>query len=238
MTTTTKTQEVTPQQRIAILKHLATGKDLDTVAAIMRGTSRDVIGDIARHHGYPDTSKLSWAVDVLVKKEEEAAKASIPAGTTPAPAAPRPATTSPSSITAPAARTAQGPDEIRVLLNTAKGHPSKRIQAAADRVFDQLDKLRGLIREDQEKHAARRQADAEKAAAKAEVARLEAQLREAKAKLRGGTTETQATASSDGPSTKEIRAWAHANGIDCPTRGLLPAAVHQAYDEAHQDGAA
>lgn len=260
--TSTKTQEVTTAQRIAILKHLASGKDLDTVAAIMRGIDRDTIGDIARHHGYPDPDKLNWAVDILTKKQEEAEKASIPTSAhVPQPAA-RPATTSPSSVTSPDARPVQGPDEIRVLLNTAKAHPSKRIQAAADRVFDNLDKLRTLIRDDQEKHAERRKAEAEKAAARAEVERLERQLAEAKAKLRGKTASPQSpggrTASESGQlasvrggglvttadldalgtTSKEVRTWAHDNDVECPDTGRLPSRVLDAWKTAHPEAGA
>lgn len=37
----------------------------------------------------------------------------------------------------------------------------------------------------------------------------------------------------DGPSPKEIRAWANANGHDVPERGRVPESIRQAYDAAH-----
>lgn len=241
------TKETTPQQRIALLKHLAGGKPPETVATILNLT-RDQVVDVARHHGYPDSDKMSWAVDILVKKQLEGEQAALPAGT------PQRLDL---SVVGPSAKATAPlptkPDEIRVLLNAAKGHPSKRIQAAADRVFDQLDKLRGLIREDEEKNSAKRRAAAErearrlaeqrkKEALRAEVARLEAELKAKKAQLRGKPT-TSSTAAVPGAGTNEvpakvIRAWASENQIDCPASGRVPTHIRQAYDDAHQDGAA
>ena len=40
-------------------------------------------------------------------------------------------------------------------------------------------------------------------------------------------------ASAGGPSAKEIREWARANGYDVPDRGRVSAEVRQAYDAAH-----
>lgn len=43
----------------------------------------------------------------------------------------------------------------------------------------------------------------------------------------------KAAASSNGPSAKEIRDWARANGHDVPDRGRVSAEVREAYDAAH-----
>ncbi|MFT4298494.1 MAG: Lsr2 family protein [Aeromicrobium sp.] len=43
----------------------------------------------------------------------------------------------------------------------------------------------------------------------------------------------RAAAKSGGPSPKEIRAWAEAQGLDVPTRGRIPAAVQDAFAAAH-----
>lgn len=40
-------------------------------------------------------------------------------------------------------------------------------------------------------------------------------------------------ASSDGPSPKEIRAWAKENGYETSERGRVPEEIRQAYDAAH-----
>jgi Lsr2 protein len=227
----TSTQDVSSAQRITVLKHLAGGKDLDTVAAIT-SLSREVVLDVGSHHGFPHTDKLARAVEILTAKADEQAAALPERRPEPArPAAPRSIPDAPSQQ-APGPLTK--PDEIRILLNTAKAHPSKRIQKAADKVFDDLDRLRALITEDEEKHAVRRAAEAEKAAARVEVERLEQQLRDAKAKLRGTTTTASKSEGDDeGPSAAAIRAWALGAKLECPSRGRIPADVRQAYDTAH-----
>lgn len=230
---TTNKKDVTPQQRIALLKHLVNDKTPEAVATILNIT-RDQVVEVARHHGYPEKQKMEWAIDILVEKATNAETAAIPAGTTVrvAPAKPTPA--APASAPAAVASLTK-PDEIRILLNTAKGHPSKRIQTAADRVFDQLDKLRALIREDEEKNAEKRRQAAEREKARAEVKRLEEELRAARAKLRGKDAEPSTTDSDDdSPSARQIRAWANENEVDCPATGRVPAAVREAYDAAHQ----
>lgn len=181
MTTTTRT-EITDELRLTMLKHLAGGKDLDTVATIVR-IPRPLVLDVVSKHGYPNS--LDKGIELLTI-ETPVGAASTPAPTGPG-STPRPATTSPSSVTHPDARPVGAPDEIRVLLNTGKNHPSKRIQGAANRVLDAIGRLRDLLAEDAEKNAAKRAEEAEKVAIRAEVKRLEAQLADAKAKLRGGS---------------------------------------------------
>jgi hypothetical protein len=44
---------------------------------------------------------------------------------------------------------------------------------------------------------------------------------------------TTKAAGSSGPSPKEIREWARANGYEVPDRGRIPADVREAYDAAH-----
>lgn len=198
--------ETTPTTRLTIVKHLANGKDLSVVALIVK-LPREHVLDIASHHGYPDTDKLSWAADVLKKKLDEDQKAALP----------RPTVVPAASPTRPAAGASPAPaagtpvvSELHTLVDTGKQHPSKRIQSAANKVLDDLDRLRTLLREDQEKNSEKRKADAAKAAARAEVERLEQLLRDAKAKLRGNgpTTTTKPKAK------RETAPGSHACGND------------------------
>lgn len=242
--TMTDTATITPEQRLTVVKHLATGKNPDVVATITK-LSRGAVVDIGSHHGYPDTEKLCWAADILTKKITDGdAPTEDPRRETRAQNGTRVTTTSQPGVTASPVGTAQltKPDEIRILLNTAKAHPSKRIQHAADRVFDQIGRLRDLIRDDEEKNAEKRRHAAEKEAARAEVKRLEEQLAEARAKLRGPKPDAPNAhtpgENGDGPSSKEIRSWAKATGVECPPVGRVPAAVRAAYDEAHREAAA
>lgn len=44
---------------------------------------------------------------------------------------------------------------------------------------------------------------------------------------------SSSSAADSGPSAKEIREWARANGHDVPERGRIPAEVREAFDAAH-----
>ena len=50
---------------------------------------------------------------------------------------------------------------------------------------------------------------------------------------RGGGRRSGGSSSTNGPSAKEIRDWARANGHDVPDRGRVSAEVREAYDRAH-----
>jgi hypothetical protein len=231
----TSSTNLDPAKKVTLLKHLASGKGLDVVATIV-GLKRDQVLDIASHHGYPDKEKLAWAVDVLEKKLDDE-QAELPDRTSEVrreerAVAPRPAAV-PTPTASPAATGA-----LEDLIATGKDHESKRIQSAANKVLDDLDRLRTLIREDAKKHAARRKAEREKAEARAEVERLKAQLAEAQAKLRGGSAPGKKTTTpTDGPTAADVRAWATNNGVDCPAVGRVPATVRAAYDDAHEQKA-
>lgn len=264
MTTTTTP---TPHQRLTIVKHLAGGKSLDTVATITR-LSRDEVLDIASDHGYPKVESLKTAAGILERRLEEDQAAAAISTATKSPSGVdltgRPPATTPTRVAtaaAPADAHVSGtgkPDEFRVLINTAKGMGSKRIQTLANRILDDTAKLRGLIQAEQDKTAARQAKDRKRKEARAEVERLEKQLREARARLRGTPTTKQAsstgTTRSAGSSTltemrariaevldrhqvtsKQVRAWAAANDIVCPATGMLPARVVDAYDQAHPE---
>lgn len=224
---------VTQTQRLTVVKHLAGGKSPDIVATITK-IPRSEIVDIGAHHGYPDADKLKWAADILEKKvEDENSTAEITEGTqVPVVATRPPATPTP-------APPAAGTESILALVNSGKAHPSKRIQSAANKVLDDLAKLRHLIADDESKHAERRKAAAEKVAARSEVERLKKQLAEAQAKLRGRPAPAPAKVGDEsGPSAKDIRTWAAETGVECTAVGRVPASVREAYNAAHMQGAA
>ena len=108
-------------------------------------------------------------------------------------------------------------DTITELIERGQDHASKRVQTAADRAEEAIEKLRELL-------------DAEDAKAEtvAEITRLERELAEARARLRPRRQQT-ATATPTRVDNKAIRAWAKAEGIDCPDRGRVPQRVVDAY---------
>lgn len=101
-------------------------------------------------------------------------------------------------------------------------HESPQVRAAADRASNALDRLSALL----ETHH-------RKAAVRAEVAKLEAELAKARAVLK-----PPSKVKSGGSDAAVIRAWAAANGVKCTRTGIIPKAVRQAYEAAHEDGAA
>lgn len=115
---------VTAEQRLTIVKHLASGKDLDWVAAATK-FDRSVVLDIASRHGYPDVSKLAWARDVLAEKAQQPAPPP-----TPAPAA------APQAVARPAAPgvAPQQQPTVGALIAAGRSSGSKRIAAQAERV--------------------------------------------------------------------------------------------------------
>jgi len=179
----------TPQQKLTIIKHLASGKPADIVASIVGTKPADIV-EVAKGHGYPDVDKLAWAAEILEKNLDQDAANGLEerplAKGTPVTRAEK----IPAAVAVPQPRPTA--DEVRALINQGKEHPSKRIQAQADRALDAINKLRQLMVEDEQKNHEKRKADAEKAAAKAEIERLEKQLQAAKAKLRGTTTKPKA----------------------------------------------
>jgi ATPase subunit of ABC transporter with duplicated ATPase domains len=116
----------------------------------------------------------------------------------------------------------------RDLIDEGKASSVARVRRAAEKAQAALDHLAAVIDETREAEAAKRAAEAEKAAARRKVAELEAQLAAAKAALRGKPAPTAAPTGD----AKAIRAWAAANGVECPTRGKVPAAVVEAYRAA------
>lgn len=231
-------QSLTLEQQLAVLKHLLAGHSCAWVATALRRPV-DQIDAIAGEHGYPDHDVMAAVIGDLEEQIRDQEAIPVHAGRIPQLTNGLTVVDRPAPAPLPAK-----PDEIRVLLNTGKAHPAKRIQAQTDRCFDALDKLKAMIREDEAKHAARRKAQAEKAAVHAEITRLENQLRAARAKLRG-TRPTPSETASDSPSDGSdgagqngvsetaVRAWARTHDVECPPTGRVPKAVREAYDHAH-----
>lgn len=103
------------------------------------------------------------------------------------------------------------------LISRAKASGASRIVRLAEKAEADLAALRAALTE----HEAQ-------AEARAKVDRLKAELAAAQEALRPRKQSAAAK-----PDTKAIRAWARQNGHTVPDRGTLPAAVVDAYTEAH-----
>jgi hypothetical protein len=75
--------------------------------------------------------------------------------------------------------------------------------------------------------------DANAARLREALAEFVGHARKVSAARRGGGGRRSSAPASGGPSAKEIRDWARANGYDVPDRGRVSAEVREAYDAAH-----
>jgi hypothetical protein len=167
-------------ESIAVLKFLVAGKDVAFTAAAS-GLTPEKVRRIAQSHGYPDMDKVRWAIDVLTEEADKTADLTpstepLREGQPVNRPRPRPSPAPP----APAPR----PDDILVLLNTGKGSESKRIQALANRIFDDIDRLRRMIKTAEEVSAARLRRERERKEAVEAVRKAEQELKKARARLR------------------------------------------------------
>ena len=266
------TKHITDTTRLTVVKHLASGKSPEITAAAMK-LDRHEVTRIGTHHGYPHPDKLARAVELLQAKIDREQREALPpaqrTGTesTPSPRG-RPARpvaptqradagstaaaeleesapgTSPSSSTSSTPQVMTRPDEIRVVLKAGKQSPSKRVQNLTTRILDQVDRLRELLKAEEDKAAAAREAAERKAALQRKRDQLEAELESVRAELKGtggrparrkSTSRPAQRASApevSGPTAAEIRSWARAQGVDCPDVGRIPNAVRAAHAAA------
>lgn len=258
--------DIAPATKVTVLKHSIAGRDTSFIQTVTRLTP-DQIRLIQSSHGYPEHDKMQRAIAIFERQSDGDLVTNQPLASggrvigTDTPRAVPTHAVSPASTSAPAAPpTPQAPlsrpDEIRVLLNTAKAHPSKRIQTAANKVFDDLDKLKALIKADEDKHAEaralkaqreaeKRRLEQEKAAARAEIERLEAELKAARAKLRGKPSEQAvepapkpAAASKPHPHVPHGEYACRNEGCDKVIGTPQGRSIHERMHCAHRPGAA
>jgi hypothetical protein len=265
----TDPDHVERQRRVDEALHSDEMEGLTTTAATDLDMTAYVDGAITSDQ-LVDRTRARYGLDGEEKTDQPARRPKPPTAATPAstnpPTAATPASTNPPTPVEPAPTTeatadsdlepAPGPltkpDEIRVLLNTAKTlTSSRRIERQMEKVLNEIARLRELVTAEQAKAEAAAAEKAERAAerqaARVEIQRLEEQLRQAKARLRGATPPKTAPAAAStsrptvagDPSAKEIRAWARQQpDLTCPATGRIPATVRTAYDAAHQTAAA
>lgn len=130
-------------------------------------------------------------------------------------------------VNAAAPKPAAGTVEDLLAAAEASGVP--KLNRAADRIRGLVADLRTLMRESEKERVLR-----------ASIVVLRKQLDQTSKELRELTRKpakaTQATPA-DSPSPRELRAWAAANGVECPAMGIVPKRVREAYDAAHGQAA-
>lgn len=197
--------EITAEQRLTVVRHLAHGRGLDFTAAATH-LDADTVREIGVEHGWPREESLAKAADVLARRLDADAKATM----TPRPDLEvvaqnnRPSGQTRREMVARASesdRTGQRPVTIRqsddrqlsgsrqfdataALLLRGRESGKKRTQNLAERISDQLTDLRDRLDEEDRERRAQEKLEAEKAEARVEVERLERELAEAKARAR------------------------------------------------------
>lgn len=195
----------TTSSELTVLRLLARAKPMQFITDAT-GFPRAEVERIGRAHGWPDDmARLSREVEQLGEEHPESAD-------------------HPS-----------GPGRTELLLaradkcTTGPGH--KAIERAAAKLRSAITALQQALTE----HEAANREAAEKAAEAAKLrdklARLEKEAAETRKLLRG-TTGARASATA-GTSSKDVRAWAAANGVECPTHGRVPRSVVEQYEAAH-----
>ncbi|MCZ4102645.1 Lsr2 family DNA-binding protein [Streptomyces sp. H39-C1] len=114
--------------------------------------------------------------------------------------------------------------EMAEALEWGRRHDSKKVRALADRARAALNDLARLRRN-----------ESVATEAETEIARLRKQLAAAEDKLRAATGKTPSpTAAYSKAQRDEIRQWARLNGHTVGDHGIIPAAVIQAWQNAHR----
>lgn len=136
-------------------------------------------------------------------------------------------------------------DTVATLLTSATASPRASTRRKAEPASQLIDELREILQLERDQQ--RRETEALR-----DIADLEQRLIAAKVKLKdarhaperspSATTNTALTQTRQqvaaivehyGISSRDIRAWARQNDVDCPVTGALPLRVAQAYDQAH-----
>lgn len=249
---------VTPTDEIAILKHALNDHSPDWICQAMPGIKPAAIREVLETYGWPDTNKMRWGLDELSGDTTPRTKpTAVPSYRAPGRVVPptnrvTPPTSAAGTVGLAAADTPVGWSAV---LTRALNSKRAATRAEAARVEKRLQALADRLADDDKAEAAKLRAQHEKQKALDEVAEAKAAYEAALAKVRGTRTTTRTTATTvrvasaggaarankqdqllaaHGITVKDIKTWAAANGVDCPTGGrFLPRHVIDAYEAAH-----
>lgn len=177
---TTTATDITTATKITVLKHLVS-RGIYFAANVTGLTDAQVL-DLASHHGYPDTDKMRWAIDLLTKDADRTALDALPTSAAPAakPAA-RPSGYALRPVAPPVqAQAMRRPDTageaFTDLLRTANDCGDKKLTRLATRADAAVTALEAGVKAWRAGKAERDAADRELAAKAARIAALKAEL--------------------------------------------------------------
>jgi hypothetical protein len=225
---TGQARRIQTREQRDILARYARGDDIAEIAA--DGYNRDLVSAVVSQ-----LASLSRQRAGVLVRDWDARVAAVAAARGPRPA-PAPGQQAP----APAEPTpaAEPADELAGLIERGLRSFDSRARILARRVGRDLDELRARLAEVADEQArldaeAEARAEAERRVAQAR-AQLEAALAEA-ARLKQGTPAPPPRARAPRGRGPQIRAWAQAQGIDCPANGRLTRRVLDAWRAAHPE---
>jgi hypothetical protein len=206
MTVATEPVRINNADQHRILAAFAGGADINAMVDTM-GMSRDYVsGIVARLSGFNRNTARTLVAEYDRRRAANQGIPATPAKAT-APAAPHPQP--PPSKAAPAAVKSASIDG---LLHAASRVTTPRVTTLAARIRQLADELAQILDRAEEEEAAR-----------AAVAAKRRELDEAEAKLRALTGKpARQPHSAPGDLNRTVRAWAHANNVECPSVGAHP----------------
>jgi hypothetical protein len=199
-----------------ILAHYAAGETSRQIAT-STGLSPDEIGlalDALAGNDRDRAQRLAMQWQARAKAVAAARGVSAPPAPRPIPA---PATAEPEPPKAPKV---EAVDTIADLIGRAIATDIPRFVRLADKVQDLLDQLDEQLAEHEKGKKLR-----------AEAEQLEQRLAQIKRELSPKRATPAPAVPAPAVDSKAIRAWAAANGVDCPDRGRIPSSVLAAFSE-------
>jgi hypothetical protein len=231
MTVTSNLPAIRTQEQRKVLVRYAAG---ETVSAIIAATNLNkefvtaAVADLAKF----DRGRARELVQEYDQRAATVAASKVPRPSKPAPA-PEP-TPAPAPKKRPVIEITDA-DPIDELLERGARSYDARARHLTKKARDILTVLADRLTEVAAEQQRRDERAAVEAAAKANVEKALAALEAARAELAEVTGKTTPPpAASDGPSPRDVRAWAREAGVDCPPLGRIPRTVMDAWKAAHQ----
>jgi hypothetical protein len=211
-----------------------------TTASPVNGAPRSVLSspvDLDNTTTEPTPAAEPVGVPAPVSEPARPSEAStaMPSTSTAPADQPEPAEATPVEPETPVEQVPDGPETIEQILARAEACPSDAVQAAAQALREQAQRLGEALRIDAQAGGLREQIAALDAEIADRTARRDALRAELEKLLAGGVTVSADSGPRRAPKAAEVRAWARDNGYAISEKGLIPGGIMAAYQRA-QDG--